>query len=85
MKSIHSLKRLSNSPDNGIGIIYITHRFSEIFELSHSVAVLRDGKDFGQGPIADFSYKRLLEGLVSTSEQQIYLKKMNKTTYAKEN
>ncbi|SER55994.1 sugar ABC transporter ATP-binding protein [Psychrobacillus sp. OK032] len=55
--------------DNGIGIIYITHRFSEIFELSHSVAVLRDGKISAQGPISEFSYKRLLDGLVPTNEQ----------------
>ena len=70
-----TIKQLSAS---GIGIIYITHRFSEIFELSHSVAVLRDGKISDQGPIADFSYERLLEGLVSASVKQDLLQKNEK-------
>ena len=46
-----TIKQLS---DNGIGIIYITHRFSEIFELSHSVAVLRDGKFLHKDPFRNF-------------------------------
>lgn len=55
------MKQLSK---NGIGIIYITHRFSEIFEISHSVAVLRDGRISDQGHIKEFTYERLLSGLV---------------------
>ncbi|CAM5200324.1 Nucleoside ABC transporter ATP-binding protein OS=Ureibacillus acetophenoni OX=614649 GN=SAMN05877842_104209 PE=4 SV=1 [Ureibacillus acetophenoni] len=54
------IKQLAN---DGIGIIYITHRFSEIFELSHSVAVLRDGRISDQGNIKEFTYDRLLAGL----------------------
>ncbi|MGE7664550.1 sugar ABC transporter ATP-binding protein [Ureibacillus composti] len=58
---------------NGIGIIYITHRFSEIFEISHTVAVLRDGRISDQGHIKDFTYDRLLAGLVPSkmNESQI--------------
>ncbi|MEK4485107.1 sugar ABC transporter ATP-binding protein [Psychrobacillus sp. FSL H8-0484] len=67
-----TIKQLS---DNGIGIIYITHRFSEIFELSHSVAVLRDGRISAQGPISEFSYERLLDGLVPANMKQNLLKK----------
>jgi len=69
-----NIKQLS---DNGIGIIYITHRFSEIFMLSHSVAVLRDGKISAQGPISEFTYERLLDGLVP-ADMKLNLLKENK-------
>ena len=67
-----NIKQLS---DNGIGIIYITHRFSEIFQLSHSVAVLRDGKIYAQGPLSEFTYERLLDGLVPADMKHDLLKK----------
>lgn len=73
---IHSLfKIIKQLSKNGIGIIYITHRFSEIFELSHSVAVLRDGRISDQGNIKEFTYERLLAGLKPS--------KMNETTVEK--
>lgn len=48
----------------GLGVFYITHRFSEIFQLAHSVSVLRDGVISAQGTIQEFTYERLLEGLM---------------------
>ncbi len=66
------IKQLSR---NGIGIIYITHRFSEIFELSHSVAVLRDGRISDQGDIKEFTYERLLAGLKPSKMNEVILGK----------
>lgn len=62
-----TVKLLSNE---GIGIIYITHRFSEIFEISNSIAVLRDGAISDKGPVEEFTYERLLDGLVSSKMKQ---------------
>ncbi len=30
--------------DNGVGIVYISHRLEEVFNLSDRITVLRDGK-----------------------------------------
>jgi len=41
--------------ENGIGILYISHRMSEIFELSDRVVILRDGTHVDTLPIGDLS------------------------------
>jgi len=48
----------------GIGIIYITHRMAEIFQISTSVAILRDGAVAMQGPIGSFTREDLVRALL---------------------
>jgi AI-2 transport system ATP-binding protein len=48
----------------GIGIIYITHRLAEVFEISTSVSILRDGIVTVQGPTHDFTREDLVKGLL---------------------
>ncbi|MHC4741950.1 MAG: sugar ABC transporter ATP-binding protein [Planctomycetota bacterium] len=45
----------------GIGIIYISHRFEEVFEVADRVMVLRDGEHIGTEDIADITRRRLIE------------------------
>ena len=33
--------------DHGVGMIFVSHKLEEVFEICHSVAVLRDGKNAG--------------------------------------
>ncbi|WP_078382022.1 sugar ABC transporter ATP-binding protein [Sutcliffiella halmapala] len=54
--------------ESGIGILYITHRFTEIFRLADKVSVLRDGVISAQGPTKEFTYDRLLESLMPEGE-----------------
>ncbi len=49
---------------HGIGIIYISHRLEEIFEVADWVMVLRDGKCVGCDEIAKTSRKTLIETMV---------------------
>lgn len=56
-----SIRELSNK---GIGIIYITHRLAEVFEISNTVAILRDGVVTMQGPTENFSRDDLVQGLL---------------------
>lgn len=79
-----NIKRLANE---GMGVLYITHRFSEIFTLADSVAVLRDGVISLRGPVKQFTYEKLVEGLVSQTppkeknrEKQKLLLKQTTTT-----
>ncbi|HET7580632.1 MAG TPA: autoinducer 2 ABC transporter ATP-binding protein LsrA [Bacillales bacterium] len=60
-----NVKRLTK---DGIGVFYITHRLSEVFDLADSVAVLRDGVISLKGPVEDFTYETLLEGLMPISK-----------------
>lgn len=47
-----------------IGMIYITHRLYEVFEISTNVAIMCDGKVTLNGPIEDFTKEDLVQGLM---------------------
>lgn len=48
----------------GIGIIYISHRLDEIFELADRVMVLRDGHHVGTEPIDQLDRDQMIEMMV---------------------
>ena len=45
----------------GAGILYVTHRFEEIFEVADWITVLIDGRVETTGPIADFTPESLVD------------------------
>jgi ribose transport system ATP-binding protein len=51
----------------GIGILYVTHRLDEIFEIGGTVTVLRDGVRITTKPVTELD-KRTLIGLMAGSE-----------------
>ena len=50
-----------------IGIIYISHRLDEIFELADRVTVLRDGEYIGTHDVAEVDRESLIEMMVGRS------------------
>jgi rhamnose transport system ATP-binding protein len=50
--------------DRGLGIIYISHRFEEIFAVADRVTVLRDGKRVAGAPVAGLDRKQLIRWMV---------------------
>lgn len=62
---VQSLFKVVNDlREKDIGIIYITHRLSEVFEIATDVAIMRDGTITIQGPVADFTREDLVKGLL---------------------
>jgi ribose transport system ATP-binding protein len=57
-KVLHDLK------DQGIGIIYISHRMAEIFAHCSRVTVLRDGRNVHSGPLAELDADGLVRRMV---------------------
>lgn len=53
-----------------IGIIYITHRLSEVFEIASHVSIMRDGKITLCGRVAEFNRDMLVRGLLPTGSQE---------------
>lgn len=49
---------------SGMGIIYISHKFDEIFRLADRVSVLRDGKLVASGSIGNYSQQQLISLMV---------------------
>ena len=58
----------------GIGVIYISHRLEEIFEIADRVLVLRDGEVVGSGATAGLTRGRLIEWMVGRSIEREYPK-----------
>jgi AI-2 transport system ATP-binding protein len=54
----------------GIGIIYITHRLSEVFEIATHVSIMRDGIITLHGPVSDFNRGMLVQGLLPSGSAQ---------------
>lgn len=57
-------KVVADLKSKGIGIIYITHRLAEVFEIATDVAIMRDGVITVQGPVANFTREDLVKGLL---------------------
>lgn len=53
-----------------IGIIYITHRLAEVFEIATDVAILRDGVVTLSGAASDFTREMLVKGLLPPNMEE---------------
>jgi ribose transport system ATP-binding protein len=50
--------------DDGMGLVYVSHRLDEIFELADRVTVMRDGRVVADGPIADMTPEQAVRHIV---------------------
>lgn len=57
---------------SGVGVVYVTHRLDEVFELGGHVTVLRDGRQVADGPVAATSMSELVS-LMAGSELELEL------------
>jgi ribose transport system ATP-binding protein len=57
---------------DGIGVIYITHRLEEIFDIADRVAVLRDGQSVGTLAVGDIDRTRLVRMMVDREHSDLY-------------
>ncbi len=57
-EQIHKLK------ESGIAIIYISHRMEEIFQISDTITVLRDGHLVGSKPASELDNQKIIEMMV---------------------
>jgi rhamnose transport system ATP-binding protein len=60
--------------DRGVGIIYISHRLEEVFQLADRVTVLRDGTYVGTRLISDISKDDLISMMVGRTIDALFPK-----------
>ncbi|AYY79539.1 MULTISPECIES: ribose ABC transporter ATP-binding protein RbsA [Proteus] len=58
--------------EQGCGIVYISHRLKEIFEICDDVTVLRDGQFIGEKPVASLKEDTLIEMMVGRKLEDQY-------------
>lgn len=56
----------------GVGIIYISHRMEEVFELCDTVTVMRDGMAISTQPVAKTTMDRVVSDMVGRSLTEYY-------------
>ncbi len=56
----------------GVGVIYISHRLEEIFQIADRVTVLRDGESIGTHPVGDMDEAGLIKLMVGREVALIY-------------
>ena len=69
------LKTIVALREQGITIIYVSHRLEEVFRVADSVTVLRDGSVVGTYPIGDVDYNTLVAAMVGEEVIDRYPKK----------
>ncbi len=60
--------------DQGVGVIYISHRLEEVFDLADRVTVLRDGKYVGTLDVADATPEGLISMMVGRNLDTLFPK-----------
>ena len=58
--------------EQGCGIVYISHRLKEIFEICDDVTVFRDGQFIGEKPVSDLTEDSLIEMMVGRKLEDQY-------------
>lgn len=61
------IKRLK---EKGIGIVFISHRLDEVFEICETVTILRDGRYIGTYPIGELTKERLVTLMVGRKVEE---------------
>jgi len=58
--------------DDGVGVVYISHRMREVRDLADRVAVLRDGRLVAERPTAEFPEAEIVQAMVGRSIADLY-------------
>jgi ribose transport system ATP-binding protein len=64
-----ALKRLR---ERGVGMIYVSHRLDEVFEIADRMVVLRDGKVAGERRVAETTPEEVILLIVGREPSQIF-------------
>jgi len=60
--------------DEGVAIVFISHKFEELFEIADYYTVLRDGRYIGEGSMRDAKEPDLVRMMVGRSVDQLFPK-----------
>lgn len=68
----HLFEFIAQQKENGVGIIYISHRMQEFARIADRVTVLRDGAKIGTVPMEGTDEAQLVEMMTGRSIAEIY-------------
>jgi ribose transport system ATP-binding protein len=79
-KDAHHLLQLIDrlKKEEGVAILYVTHRLEEIFEIGDRITVLRDGQFITTAPASQFTHDTLIRSMVGRQIEALYPKREHK-------
>jgi ABC-type sugar transport system ATPase subunit len=63
--------------DSGVSIIYITHRFSEMYELTDRITVMRDGEIVGTRDTREVTNDTLIKMMIGKDKTAMFVHRKN--------
>ncbi|MDM5339165.1 sugar ABC transporter ATP-binding protein [Fictibacillus enclensis] len=67
-------RTISNLKEQGVGIVYISHRMNELFEITDRITVMRDGTYIGTVTTKDTTNDKLISMMVGRELSNYYIK-----------
>jgi rhamnose transport system ATP-binding protein len=64
--------------EEGVAVLYVTHRLEEIFEIGDRITVLRDGQFITTAPTSEFTHDSLIRSMVGRQIEALYPKREEK-------
>lgn len=74
----HLFRIIRRLKDQGIAIVYISHRMEEIFQISDEVTIMRDGKCIGTYPTKGLTSEFVIKQMVGRTLTSMYPSRDNK-------
>ncbi|MFD2416957.1 sugar ABC transporter ATP-binding protein [Amycolatopsis pigmentata] len=66
------LRRILRLKDEGVAVLYVSHRLEEMFEVGDRVTVLRDGAVTRTGALSEFTEDSLIAAMVGRTVEELY-------------
>jgi ribose transport system ATP-binding protein/rhamnose transport system ATP-binding protein len=63
----------------GIGLVYVSHRLDEIFEICTDITVIKDGVVTSRGPIEEYDHDKIVSSMVGRSLGDLFPPKADPT------
>lgn len=74
-KEVETLfEKINMLRDNGVSIIYISHKMDEVFKIADDITVFRDGKSICTKRAEDFSVSEVISTMVGREIENVYPK-----------
>jgi ribose transport system ATP-binding protein len=70
-REVSKLMAITRAAAREVGVLYVTHRLDEIFEIAEVVTVLRDGRVHARAPVAGLTRQALIKLLVGNELAEI--------------
>jgi inositol transport system ATP-binding protein len=67
-------KQIFSLREQGVAILYITHKMDEIFRIADEITIIRDGKWIESGPAGDYDPQKLVARMVGREITNVFPK-----------